>query len=296
MIPQFPEFKKLELSDKEEVESCTNKYPPFSDFEFGSLYAWDIAGLMKLCFLDTNLVLLFSDYITGEPFYTFIGTNKVNETTARLLDLSLEEGHKPLLKLIPETVANLIDANSFVISADRDHFDYIYATEQHITHNGSALKTIRNNLSQFLKLHHAEVIELDLSNEATKEEIHILSRRWADSKIYTDSNDPFALSRFLDVSSEFEYLAIGVKLAGVLEAFNISVLCRDRYANCLFAKANVQFRGIYSFLMHETAKRLSQDGYVYLNYEQDLGIPKMRRAKTAFRPDSFLRKYQIRPL
>src|ERR1051326_3758117 len=34
MIPQFPAFKKHELSDKPEVEGFLARYPAYSDFEF----------------------------------------------------------------------------------------------------------------------------------------------------------------------------------------------------------------------------------------------------------------------
>ncbi len=33
MIPKFPNFKKIELSDRADVEKFTLKYPPYSDFK-----------------------------------------------------------------------------------------------------------------------------------------------------------------------------------------------------------------------------------------------------------------------
>ena len=80
MIPEFPEFKKLELSDKEDVEAFTKKFPPYSDFNFVSMWSWDIKGEMRLSILNGNLVVRFTDYITGDPFYSFLGNNKTNET------------------------------------------------------------------------------------------------------------------------------------------------------------------------------------------------------------------------
>ncbi len=54
MIPEFPNFKKLELSDREEVESVTNKFPPYSDFNFTSMWCWDINEDMRLSKLNGN--------------------------------------------------------------------------------------------------------------------------------------------------------------------------------------------------------------------------------------------------
>ena len=40
-IPMFPTFKRLELSDYEDVVALTKGLPPYSDFDFGSMYAWN---------------------------------------------------------------------------------------------------------------------------------------------------------------------------------------------------------------------------------------------------------------
>src|SRR3990167_9981485 len=105
MIPEFPHFKKLELADKKDVEKFTQKYPPYSDFNFVSMWSWDIKGEMRLSTLNNNLVVRFTDYLTGEPFYSFLGDNKVNETAEKLLDFTLEEEIKPKLHLIADETA-----------------------------------------------------------------------------------------------------------------------------------------------------------------------------------------------
>ncbi len=81
MIPVFPNFKKLELSDKKEVEKFTSEFPPYSDFNFISMWIWDIADNMMISQLNKNLVVVFNDYLSGKPFISFLGKNKISETT-----------------------------------------------------------------------------------------------------------------------------------------------------------------------------------------------------------------------
>lgn len=76
MIPQFPEFKIVEVGDREAVESHTHRYPPYSDFNFTSLWAWDTSNERMISELNGNLVVRFTDYATNEPFLSFLGTNK----------------------------------------------------------------------------------------------------------------------------------------------------------------------------------------------------------------------------
>ena len=68
MIPEFPEFKKLELSDKEEVEKITSKFPPYSDFNFVSMWSWNIENKIWISQLYGNLVVHFTDYLTDGTF------------------------------------------------------------------------------------------------------------------------------------------------------------------------------------------------------------------------------------
>src|SRR3989344_6357117 len=119
MIPEFPEFKNLELSDKEDVEKFTGKFPPYSDFNFVSMWSWDIKGEMRLSMLNENLVVRFTDYLTGEPFYSFLGDNKVNETVEELLEFSKKESLPLELKLIPEEVVKDLDQIKFKAIEDR---------------------------------------------------------------------------------------------------------------------------------------------------------------------------------
>jgi hypothetical protein len=54
MLPEFPKFKSIEISDKEDVEKITKKYPPYSDFNFVSMWSWDIKGDMRVSTFAIN--------------------------------------------------------------------------------------------------------------------------------------------------------------------------------------------------------------------------------------------------
>ncbi|OGY35168.1 MAG: hypothetical protein A3E36_00640 [Candidatus Andersenbacteria bacterium RIFCSPHIGHO2_12_FULL_45_11b] len=77
MIPKFPEFKPLEMTDREEIIGYTSKFLPYSDFNFTSMWSWDIDGKIMVSELNGNLVVNFSDYVTSEPFYSLIGDNDI---------------------------------------------------------------------------------------------------------------------------------------------------------------------------------------------------------------------------
>lgn len=294
MIPQFPDFKKLELSDKEEIETHAAKFDPYSDFEFGSLWAWDVQENMLVCWLRGNLAIRFTDYVTGAFFYTFLGDREVNETAKELIELSTKDGYGPVLQLVPEEVAVLLDQDRFQVEASRDHFDYLYEIEQHVTYGGVKLKSRRNFLNGFLKTYpHYGSIPLDLNDELTRREILDLCRRWEENKGYPIPNEMRALSRFLEVSELFKYTTMGITIDSALVGFCTTVLLHDGRANALFEKVDIRFHGIHALLRHEVAKDLLRKGYTHLNYEQDLGIESLRQSKKAFNPTGFLNKYSV---
>ena len=129
MLPEFPEFKKLELSDKKDIEKFTSKFPPYSDFNFVSMWSWDTKGEIRISVLNNNLVVRFTDYVTNKPYILFIGENKIPETAHKLIIFSKENYQEDSLRLIPEEVANILSKLEFQILPDLDSHDYIYSTE-----------------------------------------------------------------------------------------------------------------------------------------------------------------------
>ena len=102
MLPVFPNFKNLEISDKEDIEYITHQFPPYSDFNFVSLWAWNTQGKIEISQLNNNLVVKFQDYLDNNYFYSFIGMHDVLTSIEKLLSASKAKGFGEELKLIPE--------------------------------------------------------------------------------------------------------------------------------------------------------------------------------------------------
>lgn len=60
-----------------------------------------------------------------------------------------------------------------------------------------------------------------------------------------------------------------------------------------FAKALVEYKGVYQFLYEDAALHINTKTR-YINLEQDLGIEALRRSKEAYHPDRKLRKLRVR--
>ena len=303
MIPQFPEFKKLELSDREEILLITKNFPPYSDFDFGSLWAWDFFNAMQISCLHENLVIKFTDYLSGEYFFTFIGANNINETAKTLLQYAKEAGVETTLKLIPQSVMEKMDSTLFSITKDPDNTDYVISVNNLTTYPGPDFSAKRRAVSLFerdVKEYRFEPI--DLSSQKTILDIDKLFIQWHTQKIEdgasASSNDSsheyIAMNRCIQSAPALNLESFGLYIGDQLKAFWILGVLGDGYGISHFEKADTKkYQGIFPFFKKLVAVELLKKGMLAINLEQDLGIPGLRQSKNAYFPTEFLKKYQV---
>ena len=180
MIPTFPTFKKLEWSDREAVQQFTSSFPPYSDFNFVSMWAWNTREKMMLSQLHGNLILLFYDYITELPFLSFIGSNRPSETAHRLIEYSELHYKVSRLKLIPEQVAAQVCQSEFSITKDEDSYDYILPVSHLCKLNELPNSNYAAcNCKKFIRQYPNHIVKRRSAIDCHKEEYIDLFRRWA---------------------------------------------------------------------------------------------------------------------
>lgn len=298
MIPKFPQFKKLELADKKEIEGIVLQYLPYSDFNFISMWIWNIQEKISVSILNGNLVVQFMDYITRKPFYSFLGNNEANDTAEKLLELSQKEGLRAELRLVPEEVIQRLDIAKFKIKEDRNNFDYIYKTENLAKMSGRKFEVKRKHFRFFKKNFSHEVKVLDLHDSLVKKEIIDLFNDWIVDKEEMMAgrfeNELLALNRFLKFCQPADFFTMGIYLKGKLIAFSITENIHGGYNLGHFQKSRTSFfKGLNDYLVNELAKLLMKGKVQYMNCEQDLGIAGLRESKEAYSPHRYLKKFTV---
>ena len=296
MIPEFPKFKHLELTDREDVMQYTSKFLPYSDFNFVSMWSWDTEEKIMLSQLNGNLVVKFSDYVTGEPFFSFIGENNVEETISLLIDQAKSEGIIPVLKLVPEEAVKQITSSSALpIKEDRDNFDYVFSTESLATMAGAKLASKRNYIKRFKRDYSFEFCILDFKNKDIQREVLNLSNAWATFKgISNDylSHEMKAIERYFEMDDYSNHRLWGIRIKGELVAFWAVEILGGGYSISHFQKGMSNlFRGIYPVLYQVGAEALLSENALWINLEQDLGVLSLREGKMDYNPSSYLEKF-----
>lgn len=297
MPSEFPIFEPLSIAHRAHIEAIARQFDPYSDFNFTSLFSWNNAGAMATCMLNGNLVIRFSDYITGAPFYSFLGTNATEDTAITLLAHMKKEGIRPEIKLLPRSSLGNIHPDKFHIVEDPDNHDYILAIDRMKTFAGNKLRSKRNFVARFLRSHRSETRILNLADAKTQEFLKDFFLGWASRKGLpaTSTDAEFrAMTQALELSTVHPLIGIGVYVDGELAGFTVNERLHGAYGMLHFEKADPErYVGAYQYLMQETARILSETGCEFLNYQQDLGIPGLKKCKKEFLPHAYLRKYRV---
>jgi uncharacterized protein len=289
-------FKRLELSDLTEVTSITHRFAPYSDFNFVSMWSWDISDGCEISTLHGNLVVRMNDYVSGSPFYTFIGDSFHTETAQEIAFRSDSEGLGTSVRLLPEFVAQRLDRSRVVYEMDMDGSDYILSTTRIKRFEGQDYRTKRKEANRFARENPTFTLtRLDLGDRAVVSKIRNCFETWALRK---GTPQTYELSEFKAMNRllhaiDFlpEVRGLGVFVGTEMVAFALIELVQQRHGMGHYLKANTEYPGVCSFLMRELGELLSAEGYDHLNVQQDLGITGLRQNKGSYIPANYLRKY-----
>jgi hypothetical protein len=298
MIPEFPNFKEIELSDRTYIKSFTSKFPPYSDFSFTALWSWswDMNQKMMISQLNKNLVVLFNDYVSGQHFLSFIGDTKVSETALQLITYSEKHYGTNLLKLIPEEIAKILPESDFRVMSDRDYYDYIYSVADLANMNKWSQSSSSRAIKRFIKQYPNYIIKQSSIKEIVKNEYLEMFKKWSKNKNIEDHfklNEFKAFKKFLQ-NEDDAIKIVSLYINNILIGFNTCEIISDDYANCSFSKADIRYHSsVYDILDWEEAKILHAKKIKYYNWEVDLGIPGLRYSKEKYKPIFFLKKFIV---
>lgn len=290
MIPEFPNFTKIDIENKNLIETFTHKFEPYSDLNFVSLYAWDVEEKRMVAKFDEGLAILMTDYETGEPLLSFLGKFSSNTSIERLIEYVEKSNFGNTLHYIGESFLDNIDQGKFLIEDDVNNFDYIIPIADVASMKGRRFSS---------KRHLANKFELGYSN--VKFDCFQLESKHFNSYIEPvlkteeapDSHEHVAIKRLVKNISDKNLLLSTVLVGDQLAGFSIDEILPNNYAISHFFKCTYTFKGIAEFMNREVAKQLMSKGAEFWNWEQDLGIKKLKTMKNGYRPLKLLKKYKI---
>ena len=229
-------------------------------------------------------------------FMPFCEKQHLKEATDTLITLSKEE-HIPLsVHSITQEYKDFLEVN-YPNQVYFEHHevaeDYVYDRSQQETLSGKKMQKRRNHFNAFLKEHENRYEYHDLNKEdipQVYELIEVWKKNKEDGESETIKEEEAGIRFLLDHFDELELMGGCIYIDNVLEAFSIASLISDDMIQIHIEKANKNFRGLYVAILKLLLTHM-QANVKYVNREDDMGLPYLRKAKHDMRPIFKVKKY-----
>jgi hypothetical protein len=299
-MASFPDFRPLALEDRDRIQKHLWGYQPdTSELTFTNLFIWRALYRWQWSAAGEWLLLL-QDKDGEEPwFLPPVGPpSRVAVTRTALRWLRAERGvRRPRIERADSRlVSELGSLSEFEVTPEREHFDYIYRSSDLIALKGSRYHAKRNHINRFLDEHD------DIPYEAVpigRENISLcveFQERWCQVRRCQDDMNLLqewtaireALAAYGDLGVRGEAILIGDKVEG----FTFGELLNAQTAVVHVEKANPEVRGLYALINRHFCQEYWSD-VAFINREQDLGEPGLRKAKLSYHPVNLVEKYRL---
>lgn len=293
MIPQYPKFKPVDIDVLPEIEALLSKAPSsLCEFSPANLIIWQDFDRSQVTLINNNLCILNDP--RNEPcfFLEPIGKNKTIET----INVCLK--HCGIVSRASERLVSKLLQEKFKFKCLRSQFDYVYERQKLADFKGKKFDGKRNHIKRFLRRfpdykfvaleqkHQEDALELFEIWFAIRKESRHFPRLAYDSQV-------LALKQAFKHFKRLHLQGGGIFAEGKMQGFVLGSQLNKETATLHFLYGHPKVQGISQILLKEGCEKVFS-GYKYINQEQDLGIPGLRKAKLSYHPHHLEKKFEIK--
>ena len=283
-------LEKKALINKYLSRKCSQN----SEFTFTNLFMWRKSYDMKYAIIN-DMLCIMPQHGGGPRSATFpIGINgDIRPVIEKLLEYFNETKQTPLIRLYDdESVGLLIKAfpGKFLITEDVNYFDYVYNVCDLINLSGKKYHAKKNHINKFDKLYNwtYERITPDIIPEC----LQLFDTWWKNKSEEIDGIDE-EYEAVHELFSNWDKLDVTggcLRVDGNMAAFSVGEPLCGRMAVIHFEHADTNYDGSFAMINREFLKHEWSE-FEFVNREEDMGQPGMRRAKESYRPVRMVKKY-----
>ena len=295
MIIKFTELTK---KDKPLLDRYYRAaYYENSHFNFTNLFMWRKPYNVQYC--EDEDILYMTCSWEGQVFamQPLCEPERWGQAVQRLQAHFAEAGQVLSFTGIEKSFAQFLEAypaGKFSLEEDRDNFDYVYLADKLITLAGRKLHSKKNHLNAFRKLY-PQAEYLSITPEllpACREELE----KWYDAHIEAMPDSPFIKwerDAILELFADWDYFKLqggALRLDGRIIAFTFGEQLNTDTVVVHVEKADPNIRGAYPAI-NQSFVANCWAGMTYINREEDMGEPGLRKAKESYKPEKMIEKY-----
>ncbi len=281
--------RDITLGDRETIESYIGKTEN-STLQFTTLFIWGTGGRIRFDIQSDCLVLFFCGKHGMSCTYPK-GKGDKRTVAQKLYQFMQEQGSRPrfiLMSIEEAKECEILFGGTMTVRSDPNNADYVYESESLISLKGKKLHQKRNHFNAFVQNYDFTYERLTSRN---REECVALFENWL--HVIKENEAEYSKDATLCLLNHMDDLGVtfgGIRIDGRLVAFSAGEAITDDMAVIHMEYGDTDIRGVFNamnqqFVLHEWSE------YRFINREEDMGIPGLRRAKEAYRPVSMVEKY-----
>lgn len=294
-------FIPLVLEDRERF-NAHRQHGIYEGWEmnFTNLFIWKDSWRLMVAQDELALYIRGYDKYLKSPFVfpPIALPGAFAQAVRRLERVKREEGLSFLMRGVTEEMKQQLEQaypGRYLYQASPETTDYVYQTQSLATLSGKKLSSKRNHINKFyMEYPDFEYAPITVGN---LEECMALNDQWLalQPRITWDLEDEhLSVREMLD-----HYQALGVtggliRVKGKVVAFTIGEMITPEMAIIHIEKADERMPGLFTVinrLFVENAWGHTQ----WINREDDMGLPGLRRAKESYNPARRIQKYDVVP-
>jgi len=293
LISTFPNFRPIRLEDKTVILECIKAaQPQISELTFASLYVYRRSDRTRLSKQgDVLLIKVLKAPDEREVLLPPLGSRDLTQTVKELVE-GMNKGEKlPPLYGISKNETETLAKIGFSTKLDRDNSDYVYAVKDLVGLPGAKFHSKRQAIKRCLSEHRCEYVpitpnEVELCLQLQEEWCNLIN---CNESLGLREENQAIKETFLHYE-DLNVFGAAISVDGMIQAFTIGEKLNNDTAVVHFEKANPKIHGLYQ-LVNQWFCKNDLIGYKYVNREQDLGEPGLRRAKQSYHPHHMVEKY-----
>lgn len=288
------EFKPVTPKERELITSyVTPGKTQDCDLSFANLCSWHFMTESSYALLHGQLVIRFRNPQGEHEYFLPLGEGDFRTIIEELEAEARAEGSPLHLRgVLPEMQEQLEAAfpGMFGYTGNRDYYDYIYRRQDLVELKGKYYQPKRNHVNKFKKEY---TYAYEAMTPAAVNECLQFESEWCMRHGY-DENENIRLERQALTFALHHFEALGLtggilRTEGRMAAFTFGAPINGETFGVHYEKADISIDGAYSAINQLFAASLPEQ-FLYLNREEDLGIPGLRQAKQSYHPCLLLEK------
>lgn len=288
-IPQYPLSEPLNLSHKSFFDERVRQNPvTTSELTFTNLYSWRDTYHFAVT-RHENFFIVFSDTLDMRRFLVPLGPGN----PAKVMELILRDSKGIFMRVPESTVDFLRDNPIFAVEFDRDNSDYLFMISDLVSLKGSKYDGKRNLIKNFKSRY--TYTYMPLSDDCATKCLEF-EERWCVIKncdsVEGLKQERLAIKEMAAHFKDFNLIGGAIVIEGKICAVAIAEILNPQTLVMHVLKADPNIPGLYQTIHNEFLAHITLP-HTYVNFEQDLGIEGLRKAKASYHPCEIIKKYTI---